>query len=212
MLLKFPHCPHHRDQQSTCEKLQNTHLQVAFAAYLPTLDPATVPCLLPTYQYVYNRWISSTPAKRAWFARSCTVTSCSLRFNVKCFLGWLAGCRGLTANMRPSGGREYHYGLQTAAIPAHPDGCRLRWLALSGGEGQASGGSPCRYPPGTSPSQCDRDTCRLERLDHNVAGTDITVERSTRLVENRYTTSAGIFWFGHNLLTAISAYLLERSY
>lgn len=125
---------------------------------------------------------------------------------------WLAGWRGLTANMRPSGGREYHYGLHTAAIPAHPDGCRLRWLALSGCEEQASGGSPCRYLPGTSPSQCDKDTCRLERLDHNVAGTDITVERSTRLVENRYTTSAGIFWFGHNLLTAISAYLLERSY
>lgn len=97
---------------------------------------------------------------------------------------WLAGWRGLTANTRPSGGREYHYGLQTAAIPAHPDGCRLRWLALSGGEEQASGGSPCRYLPGTSPSQCDRDTCRLERLDHNVAGTDITIERSTRLVEN----------------------------
>lgn len=97
---------------------------------------------------------------------------------------WLAGWRGLTANMRPSGGREYHYGLHTAAIPAQPDGCRLRWLALSGGEEQASGGSPCRYLPGTSPSQCDKDTCRLERLDHNVAGTDITVERSTRLVEN----------------------------
>lgn len=42
---------------------------------------------------------------------------------------WLTGWRGLTANMRPSGGREYHYGLQTAAIPAQPDGCRLRWLA-----------------------------------------------------------------------------------